>query len=114
MAINRTAAQVAIAVSHGDERVFVLRRRTSRTGPVIDMTGMDATLALLDRASGAVLCTLSTTAGGIEALDATGEVRIDQQHAAYAAMAPGQYALRLDLVESGRTRPWLRGTWSIV
>lgn len=115
MPANRAAAQVSITVSHGDERVFVMRRRTSRTGPVIDMTGHSARLALLDRATGAERCVLtSDVGGGIDPLDETGEIRIDQQHAGYAALAPGQYAMRLDLIEDGRTRPYIRGTWSIV
>lgn len=112
--LPESAARYDIARSLGDTRVLTLTRLQSRNGPPVDQTGMAASLTLYDRADGQAVAVLSTTHGGIAALDATGEIRIDLAHADYAALAGGQYAYRLDLTESGRVRPYLRGTWRVV
>jgi hypothetical protein len=114
MSLPESAARYDIARSLGDTRVLVLTRRQSAGGAPVDQTGMGASLVLYDRASGDPLATLSTATDGIATLDATGEIRIDLAHAGYTALPGGQYVYRLNLTESGRVRPLLRGTWRIV
>lgn len=112
--LAESAARYDIARTLGDTRVLTLTRRQRVGGPVVDCTGMSATLTLADRASGAVLATLSTANAGIATLDDSGVIGIDLGHAAYAALPAGVYAYRLDVVEAGETRPLLRGAWRIV
>jgi hypothetical protein len=112
--LPESSARYDIARSLGDTRVLVLTRRQSLGGPPVDQTGMSATLMFFDRATGSTLATLSTANGGLAALDATGEIRIDLGHANYVALPGGQYTYRLNLTESGRVRPLLRGTWRVV
>lgn len=112
--LPESAARYDIARTLGDTRTLTLTRRQRPGGAVVDQTGMSASLALADRASGAVLATLSTANAGLAPLDASGVIAIDLGHAAYVALPPGAYAYRLDTVEAGETRPLLRGTWRIV
>lgn len=114
MPLPESAARYDIARTLGDTRVLTLTRRQSEGGPVVDQTGMTASLTLADRGTGAVLATLSTANGGIAALDATGVIALDLGHAQYTALAAGHYTYRLDTVEAGETRPLLRGAWRIV
>ncbi len=112
--LPESATRYDIARTLGDTRVLTFTRRQRAGGPVVDCTGMSAILTLNDRGSGSLLATLSTDDGGLAPMDATGVMAIDLGHAAYAALPAGIYAYRLDVVEAGKTRPLLRGTWRIV
>lgn len=111
--LPESAARYDIARTLGDTRVLRLTRRQSRGGPVVDCTGMTASLTLYDRGGGTLRATLSTANGGIAALGTSGVIAIDLGHTEYAALPAGVYAYRLDVVESGETRPLLRGAWRI-
>lgn len=112
--MRESAARFDIARTLGDTRVWVLTRRQRAGGPVVDQTGMEATLTLMDTGTGAPRCVLSSTAGGIAPLDASGQLAIDLAHVDYLALPAGSYAYRLDITEYGRNRPLLRGVWRIV
>lgn len=114
MGLSESAARYDIARSLGDQGVLLLTRRQSRQGPPVDQTGMSASLTLYDRGTAAALASLTTANGGIAPLDASGEIRIDLMHPDYAALPGGQYAYRLNVVEAGRARPLVRGTWRVV
>lgn len=114
MSLPESAARYDIVRTLGDTRVLTLTRRQSAGGPVVDQSGMSATLTFSDRGTGALAATLSSANGGIAALDAGGVIALDLGHAQYTALTAGHYAWRLDTVEAGETRPLLRGTWRIV
>lgn len=110
--LPESASRYNIARTLGDARVLSLTRRQSVGGPVVDCTGMTATLTL-DDPTGAPLATLNTDNGGIAGLGSAGQINIDLSHAQYSALGAGIYSYRLDLVEAGRLHPLLRGNWRI-
>lgn len=114
MPLPESATAYAIDRTRGDTRPLILTRRQSAGGPVVDQTGMTATLTLTVPTTGTLRATLSTANGGILPLGSGGQIQIDLGHAAYAALPAGVYAYRLDTVEAGETRPLLRGAWRIL
>jgi hypothetical protein len=112
VSLAESAVRYNIARTLGDARVLTFTRRQSQGGAVVDCTGMAASLILHDP-TGTAVATLSTGNGGIAPLTSAGQIGIDLSQAAYAALGAGIYSYRLDLVEGGRQRPYLRGNWRI-